>query len=66
MFPEDICLKKNWCETIENVAIPVALGVNDDGNREEMTEYFRFSGADGADEKLDSGTEPLVFFDIPA
>ena len=34
MFLDGIYLKKNWGGTIENVAILVALGVNEDGNRE--------------------------------
>ena len=34
VFLDGIYLKKNWGGTIENVAILVALGVNEDGNRE--------------------------------
>ena len=33
VFLDGIYLKKNWSGTIENVAILVALGVNEDGNR---------------------------------
>ncbi|NLA53898.1 MAG: IS256 family transposase [Clostridiales bacterium] len=34
VFLDGIYLKKNWGGTIENVAILVAMGVNEDGNRE--------------------------------
>ena len=34
VFLDGIYLKQNWGRTIENVAILIALGVNEDGNRE--------------------------------
>ena len=34
VYVDGIYLKKNWGGTIENIAILVALGVNDEGNRE--------------------------------